>query len=56
MDLMRKLMLKLEGPPVPLSGLKAIDGQEPAVQVEGGIDTKLARCRPFAALASQFLE
>ncbi|TAM05732.1 MAG: DUF2513 domain-containing protein [Paraburkholderia sp.] len=35
MDLIRELMLKLEALPVPLTGLKAIDGHEPAVQVNG---------------------
>lgn len=35
MDLIRELMLKLEALVVPLTELKAIDGHEPAVQVEG---------------------
>jgi hypothetical protein len=35
MDLIRELMLKLEGLSVPLTGIKAIDGREPVVQVDG---------------------
>ncbi|MFL9935409.1 DUF2513 domain-containing protein [Paraburkholderia sp. RL18-103-BIB-C] len=35
MDLIRELMLKLEGLSVPLTGIKAIDGHEPVVQVDG---------------------
>jgi hypothetical protein len=34
MDLIRELMLKLEALAVPLAGLKAIDGHEPAVQLD----------------------
>ncbi|RQS57831.1 DUF2513 domain-containing protein [Burkholderia sp. Bp8963] len=35
MDLIRELMLRLEALSVPLTGLKAIDGHETAVQVDG---------------------
>jgi hypothetical protein len=35
MDLIRASMLKRERMSVPLTGLKVIDGQEPAVQVDG---------------------